>query len=104
MYVCAGACPFSVYPVFIDEFVYVLVCIVTRFYWGKLPFNLYATRIYVARNFGGFPACASSADVSVRKCHGTLQGRGRLRVTDSERLLLYGEMVLLRSHEIIVFI
>ena len=33
-------------------------------------------------------------------CHGTLQGRGRLRVTDSKRLLLYGETVLLRSHEI----
>jgi len=37
-------------------------------------------------------------------CHGTLQARGRLRVTDSERLLLYGETVLLRSNEIIVFI
>jgi len=38
------------------------------------------------------------------RCHGTLQGRGRLRVTDSKRLLLYGKTVLLRSHEIIVFI
>ena len=70
----------------------------------KFQFNLYATGIYVARNFGGCSAHASSADVSVRKCHGTLQGRERLRVTDSKRLLLYGETVLLRSHEIIVFI
>jgi len=55
-------------------------------------------------NFGRCPACASSADVSVRKCHGTLQGRGRLRVTDSKRLLVYGETVLLRLHEIMGFI
>jgi len=70
----------------------------------KFPFSLYATGIYVARNFGGCPACASSADVSVKKCHGTLQGRGRLRVTDSKRLLLYGETVLLGLREIIGFI
>jgi len=69
----------SVYLAFICEFVYVLVCIVIWFYWGKFPFNLYATSIYVARNFCGCPACASSADVSVRKCHGTLQGRGLLK-------------------------
>jgi len=28
--------------------------------------------LYVARNSCGCPACASSADVNVRKCHGTL--------------------------------
>jgi len=43
-------------------------------------------------------------DLLESRCHGTLQGRRRLRVTDSKRLLLYGETVVLRSHEIIVFI
>ena len=40
------------------------------------------------------------SDAAPRCCHGTLQGRGRLRVTDSKRLLT----VLLRSHEIVGFI
>ena len=30
----------------------------------------------------------------LNRFHGTLQGRGRPRVTDSKRLLLYGETVL----------
>ena len=47
--------------------------------WGKFPFIPYATGIHVARNFCGCPACASSADVSVRKCHETLKGRGLLK-------------------------
>ena len=66
----------------------------------KFPFSLYATGIYVARNLGGCPACAASADVSVRKCHGTLQERGRLRVTDSQRLQLCGETLLIRLHQV----
>jgi len=34
--------------------------------------------VYVARKFCGCPACASSTDVSVRKCHETLRGIGLL--------------------------
>ena len=67
---------------------------------GKFSFSLYATGIYVARNFGGCPACASSTDVSVRKCHRILQGRGRLRVTDSQRLPLCEETLLIRLHHV----
>ena len=69
----------GVYLALICEFVYVWFVSQYEFIWGKFPFSLYATGIYVARNFCGCPACASSADVSVRKCHGTLQGRGLLK-------------------------
>jgi len=38
---------------FICEFVYVLVCIVVWFYWGKFPFNLYATGIMLREILAG---------------------------------------------------
>jgi len=72
------------------------------FIWRKFPFILYATGIYVARNFCGCPACASSVDVSVRKCHEALQKRGLLESHDSQRLLLYGEKLLLRLHKMMM--
>ena len=57
------------------------VSFILRYYfiWEKFPFNLYATGIYIARNVCGCPAFASSADVSVKKCHGTLGKGGLLR-------------------------
>jgi len=48
------------------------------FIWGQFPLSCARRCIYVARNFCGCPACASSADVSVRKCHETPRGRGLL--------------------------
>jgi len=67
------------------------------FIWGQFP--LYCARrcIYVARNFCGCPACTSSADVTVRTCHEILLGVGPLESHGSQRLLLYGETLLLRT-------
>ena len=56
--------------------------------------------VYVARNFCVFPTSASSEDGSVRKCHETLSGIELLESHGFQRLLLYGETLLLRSHEI----
>ena len=52
----------------------------------------------------GTSIASNVVKVQGEDCHGTLQGRGRVRVMDSNRLLLYGETVLLRLHEIIGFI
>jgi hypothetical protein len=40
--------------------------------------------------------------VSVRKCHEVLRRKGLLESHDSQRLLLYGETLLLRLHEMMM--
>ena len=40
--------------------------------------------------------------VSVRKCHEALRRKGLLESHDSERLLLYGETLLLRLHDMMM--
>jgi len=50
----------GIFLVLICEFVYVFIC---KAIWRQFPFNLYATGIYVARNFCRCPACASSVDL-----------------------------------------
>ena len=63
------------------------------------------TRVRVAaENTFTEPASTASPSQLAAPCHGTLQGRGRLRVTDSKKFLLYGETVLLRSHEFIALL
>ena len=84
----------------ICESVYVLIYIVNMILFGESSRYPVQDGVYVARNFCGCPTCASSANVSVRKCHETLSGIGLLESHGSQRLLLYRETLLLRSHEI----
>ena len=88
----------GVYLAFICEFVYVWFVSRYDFIWGKFLFNLYSTGIYVARNFCGVllvhPARMwvwESVTVHNRE-------EGFWRVTDSQRLLLYGETLPIRVH------
>ena len=76
--------------------------VVPPWIWAKL-FRHYDTKVGGPEKVHQHDEVVESSKTGCR-CHGTLQGRGRLRVTDSKRLLLYWGTVLLRSHEIIVSI
>jgi len=54
----------------ICEFVYVFNLYRNMILFGGSSRYFVRDNVYVARFFCGCPACASSADVSVRKCHG----------------------------------
>jgi len=82
----------------ICEFVCVLIYIVNVVLFGEVPVIPSAT-VYMLHKIFDCPSCASSADVCVRKCHEILLGRGLSH--GPQRLLLYEESLLLRSHEMI---
>jgi len=84
----------------ICEFVYVLIYIVSMILFGGSSRHPVHDGVSVAQKFCVCPTCTSSEDVSVTKCHETLSGIGLLESHGSQRLLLYGETLLLRSHEI----
>ena len=72
----------------ISEFVYVLIYIVICFYSGEVPVTSGATVYMLHEIFAGALPGASSADVSVRKCHATIRKIGLLE--SHWETLLYG--------------
>jgi len=82
----------------ICEFVYVLIYTVNMNLFGGSSCYPVREGVCVAQNFRRCPACTSSADVIVRKCHETLRGIGPLESHGSQRLLWHRETLLLYSH------